>query len=391
MQRFYAEGVPSGKTRPPLERSSINYVRQRIRLLSLVSDCFLWCMALFDFDKNFYELRNVLALCFLTFAIFILPALMLAHYGWHHVWQETLLLWLSYILAYTYLYLVCQYVLFTKSLWSNGRRLLVGTLFVVVPAVPIILLLTYIGVYVMQALQLDTPILLHQRLVLNSVVYLTAAITAVMLDLILWYVRAAQEQNRQMYLLQIADREHQIEHLEQQISPHFLFNSLSTLQGLVQADPRQATNFIGDLSDLYRYLLKRVEIVPLGDELAFTRSYLHLMQLRYGDVLIVREEMPQKWLHAELPSVSIQALVENAIKHNAISVQTPLTIDISAHEQDGYRWIVVSNNRNPKLTPVESNGIGLANLNKRYSLRNLPSIRIRQTDEQFVVEIALID
>lgn len=346
-------------------------------------------MALFDFNKNFYELRNIMALCIVTFTIFILPALMLAHYGWHHMWQETLLLWLSYIVAYTYFYLVCQYVLFTKSLWSNGRRVLVGTLFVLIPAAPIISLLTYIGVYVMHALLLDTPIMLHQRLVLNSVVYLTAAITAVMLALILWYVRAAQEQNRKMYLLQIADREHQIEHLEQQLSPHFLFNSLSTLQGLVQANPQQATNFIGDLSDLYRYLLKRVETVPLADELAFTRSYLHLMQLRYGEALMVHEDVPQPWLQAELPAVSIQALVENAIKHNAISVQTPLTINISTQEHDGYRWIVVSNNRTPKLTPVESNGTGLANLNKRYGLRDLPAIRIRPTADLFIVEIAL--
>lgn len=348
-------------------------------------------MTLFDYNKNFYELRNVLALCFLTFTIFILPALMVAHYGWHKMWQETLLLWGSYILTYTYFYLVCQYVLFTKSFWSAWRQWLVGALFIVVPAAPIILLLTYIGVYVMQMFQLETPILLHQRLVLNSVVYLATAITAVMLALILWHVRAAQEQRHKMFLMQIADREHQIEHLEQQLSPHFLFNSLSTLQGLVQIDPKQATNFIGDLSDLYRYLLKRVEIVPLGDELAFTRSYLHLMQLRYGEALMVHEDVPQKWLHAELPSVSIQALVENAIKHNAISSQTPLTIDIFAREKDGYRWIVVSNNRNPKVTPVESNGTGLANLNKRYGLRDLPAIRIRPTDDQFVVEIALID
>lgn len=348
-------------------------------------------MTLFDYNKNFYEWRNVVALCFLTFAFFIFPALIVAHYGWHNMWQETLLLWLSYILAYTYLYLVCQYVLFTNSSWSRLRRWLVGALLVVVPAAPMIWLLTHIGVYVMQVIEVDTPILLHQRLVLNSVVYLAAAITAIMLAMILWYVRATQEQNRKMFLLQLADKEHQIEQLEQQLSPHFLFNSLSTLQGLVQAHPQQATLFINDLSDLYRYLLKRVEIVPLDDELSFTRSYLHLMQLRYGEVLTVREDVPKDWLHAHIPSVSIQALVENAIKHNAISNQTPLLINICACAREGGRWIVVSNNRNPKITPVESSGTGLANLNKRYTLRNLPAIRIRQTDEQFIVEIALID
>lgn len=348
-------------------------------------------MTIFDYNKNFYAWRNVVALCFLTFAFFILPALVVAHYGWHKMWQETLLLWLSYILTYTYLYLVCQYVLFTKSSWPKLRRWLVGALLVVVPMAPMIWLLTYIGVYVMQVIEVDTPILLHQRLVLNSVVYLAATITAIMLALILWYVRASQEQNRKMFLLQIADKEHQIEHLEQQLSPHFLFNSLSTLQGLVQTNPKQATLFIGDLSDLYRYLLKRVEIVPLDNEMTFTRSYLHLMQLRYGDVLKVQEDVPQDWLQARLPSVSIQALVENAIKHNAISSQTPLLINICACAREGRRWIVVSNNRNPKLTLVDSTGTGLANLNKRYILRNLPAIRIHQTDEQFVVEIALID
>lgn len=346
-------------------------------------------MALFDFDKNFYELRNVLALCFLTFAIFILPALMLAHYGWHHMWQETLLLWLSYILAYTYLYLVCQYVLFTKSFWSKWRRWLVGALLIVVPAAPIILLFTYIGCYTMQAIQVDTPILLYQRLVLNSVVYVTASITAVMLAMILWYIRAAQEQNKKMYLMQIVDKEHQIEQLRQQLSPHFLFNSLSTLQGLILTHPQQAIDFIHDLSDLYRYMLKQVEIVLLEDELSFSRAYLHLMQLRYGEALNVHEDVPGEWMQYRLPAISIQALVENAIKHNAISPQTPLSIEIGTREHDGYRWVVVANNRTPKVTPVKSSGTGLANLNNRYLLRNMPALLVQQSEQQYEVEIPL--
>ena len=345
-------------------------------------------MALFDFDKNFFEARNLLALSFLTLLVFLFPALIVAHYGWHKMWQETLILLVSYVLVYAYFYLVCQYVL-VKDLWTGIRRWVTGFLLIFAPAAPVILLFSHLGAFIVDIVAPSTPIDFNQRIVLNCIFYFVAATNAVMLAMILWYIRAAQEQNKKMYLMQIVDKEHQIEQLRQQLSPHFLFNSLSTLQGLILTHPQQAIDFIHDLSDLYRYMLKQVEIVLLEDELTFSRAYLHLMQLRYGEALNVHEDVPGEWMQYRLPAISIQALVENAIKHNAISPQTPLSIEIGTREHDGYRWVVVANNRTPKVTPVESNGTGLANLNNRYLLRNMPALLVQQSEQQYEVEIPL--
>lgn len=154
--------------------------------------------------------------------------------------------------------------------------------------------------------------------------------------------------------------------LRSQINPHFMFNSLNVLSGLISKDVRKAQQFIDEFSHIYRYVLETIEqpVVSLGRELEFLRSYLFLQQIRYGTALTYEVKIPSEWLEWMLPPLSLQVVLENAIKHNIVNESKPLHIQISSEE----KILVVKNNIQPKISRVASTGLGLKNLIKRYAL-----------------------
>ena len=180
--------------------------------------------------------------------------------------------------------------------------------------------------------------------------------------------------------------------LKDQVNPHFLFNSLNALSSLVYEDQKKAVKFIRKLSEVYRYVLDQTdkELVTLEDELRFLESYVYLLKIRFDDNLHVHtsaisDRLKQKWI----PPMSLQLLVENAIKHNVVSSQKPLTIELTAR-QDAVEGLVVRNNVIPKKA-VESNGIGLQNLRKRYQFLSDQQIIINNTSKVFEVFLPLLD
>jgi hypothetical protein len=176
--------------------------------------------------------------------------------------------------------------------------------------------------------------------------------------------------------------------LKQQINPHFLFNSLNSLSSLIAVDPQRAEKFVEEMSGVYRYLLQssRDELSPLGAELDFLNSYLHLLTTRFGTALQARIDVPNQWLNHRIPPLTLQLLVENAVKHNVVSAKQPLFLHITV--ENG--CLAVANNLQPKTLKMPSEKIGLANIMARYRLLHQPDVVVENTGSQFVVRLPLI-
>ncbi|MCC8145495.1 MAG: histidine kinase [Bacteroidales bacterium] len=174
--------------------------------------------------------------------------------------------------------------------------------------------------------------------------------------------------------------------LKNQIDPHFLFNSLNTLNGLIGYDDDKAHEYLDQLSSVFRYTMQNKQIIQLKDELSFVESYTLLMKIRYNDSLQVECSPDEKYLEYYILPFGLQILIENAIKHNIISNKYPLKITVETTESE---TICVRNTVRLKPHRVES-GIGLANLNERYQLLFNKEVVVNQDDDYFTVEIPLI-
>lgn len=182
------------------------------------------------------------------------------------------------------------------------------------------------------------------------------------------------------------------ENLKSQVNPHFLFNSLNVLTNLVYEDQDKAAKFIKQLSEVYRYVLdtREREVVPLQEELKFMESYVYLQQIRFGSNLKVNidRELKLRDTRSQVVPLAMQMLVENAIKHNVISSEMPLEINL--YEKDNY--VVVENNLQiKKLLPGESPGLGLENIKNRYSFLSDHQVEIFQDDKKFLVKIPILE
>lgn len=181
----------------------------------------------------------------------------------------------------------------------------------------------------------------------------------------------------------------QFEVLQNQMSPHFLFNSLNTLTTLIAEDGKIAIEFTEKLSEVYRYILqnKEKEVVGLSEELEFARNYIFLLKIRYPENLKTKFEVDEKYLKRSIAPLTIQILLENAIKHNVISKAHPLFIEIS---MKGNNAIIVKNNLQKKKTIEKSTKTGLVNIKKRYEYFGQKNIAIETTKEEFSVMIPLL-
>jgi hypothetical protein len=180
----------------------------------------------------------------------------------------------------------------------------------------------------------------------------------------------------------------QYESLKNQLSPHFLFNSLTALKTLIDEDSSKAQNYVNSLSKALRYTLQSNEkrLVTLGEEMKFMDSYLYLIRMRYDANLVVKTDIDEGLMQSLLPPLTLQTLVENAIKHNEVSSRKPLLIEIMS---TGNYKVVVRNNIQKKLTGEEGTGIGLTNLSKQFRLLIGHDIIIRSDDGCFIVELQL--
>ncbi|TRZ42831.1 histidine kinase [Robertkochia solimangrovi] len=180
----------------------------------------------------------------------------------------------------------------------------------------------------------------------------------------------------------------QFDALKNQLDPHFLFNSLNVLTSLIEENPEAAQKFTTSLSKIYRYVLeqKNKELVSVDEELRFARTYVSLLKMRFEDS--IRFELPDAASDPEMKVVplSLQLLLENAVKHNMVNPSHPLTIRI--FEEDGY--LVVTNNLQPKQVVKKGSGVGLRNIAERYALLTSKEVYLNETASEFIVKIPML-
>ncbi len=180
----------------------------------------------------------------------------------------------------------------------------------------------------------------------------------------------------------------QLQNLKDQLNPHFLFNNLSVLSSLVYIDQDKAVGFINQLSKVYRYLLdnRNCELVTLDSELTFIQSYTYLIQIRFDKNISFDIDIPKEKRHLMLPPLSLQMLVENAIKHNEISNELPLKITVKMNEE----MVEVSNNLQLRTTTEVSSKTGLQNIKDRYKFFTEKEVEVIQNTNSFIVKIPLL-
>ncbi|MFC5408976.1 sensor histidine kinase [Larkinella bovis] len=198
-----------------------------------------------------------------------------------------------------------------------------------------------------------------------------------------------QESRKEIDTLSKAQLQAQLDTLRQQVNPHFLFNSLNSLTALISENPEKAEVFAEELSSVYRYLLRSNEspLTPLASELEFIESYYHLLKTRHGEALKLETRIQPGTEIRQLPPLTLQLLVENAVKHNIILPEQPLTIVLTTN---AHQHLIVSNNLQRKPSRVFSNGVGLSNILSKYQMLGQPAPTVEEDDREFRVTLPLV-
>ena len=220
-----------------------------------------------------------------------------------------------------------------------------------------------------------------------------SALAVVVFTLIYEILFLSKERELDEHVVNILDQERskaEMTILNQQLEPHFIFNSLNALSYLILNDAKTAHAFNSKLASVYKYFLinKNRELISLEEELEFINNYFFLLQIRHDHKLTMITDL-HKTLEEKVMILpcALQLLVENAIKHNEFTDDNPLLINI--YQQDGF--ITIKNNKKPKPSLVDSTKIGLRNLSARYKFICNKDICIQSSDHEFVVKLPLIN
>ncbi len=180
----------------------------------------------------------------------------------------------------------------------------------------------------------------------------------------------------------------QFERLRDQVNPHFLFNSFNTLSSLIEEDPLKAQDYVERLSGFYRHILtyRNDELIELDEELRILRDYLAIQQARYEEQLKVDIELSPALRRKRLPPMTLQMLVENALKHNVISQRYPMKLSI---RDSGPDELEVFNDRRARSQAAEGTGLGLDNLSRKLQLLGMRSLSIEEGEDFFRVRVPL--
>lgn len=203
------------------------------------------------------------------------------------------------------------------------------------------------------------------------------------------HVKDKQEITNKNNSLIIENLERQYQSLKNQLSPHFFFNTITALKELIDEHPETARNYLSHLSSLMRYTLQSSEniTVVLEEEIKELKSFMFLMKYRFNSSISLVEKIDSKYRNHKIPPLTLQTLVENAIKHNEISRKNNLKIEIQTTNKDS---IIVSNKLRKKDSLEPSTGIGLLNISRQYKLLANKDINITRTNGEFQVEVPLI-
>lgn len=214
-----------------------------------------------------------------------------------------------------------------------------------------------------------------------------ALLLPALLGLFRLYQRNRDRRIQLVNLMEKDKAENKLATLKAQINPHFLFNSFNTLISVVEKTPELAVEYIENLSDFYRKImqLRDKDIIPVDEEIELLNNYTYLLKKRYGNNFNLDIDLPEEeWFIVPL---TLQLLVENAVKHNIISKRKPLTVSIRA---EGAEYITVTNNLQTKLTQEKSTYFGLHSLIQRYDFLNKKKVKVEKDEKVFKVSIPII-
>ena len=201
------------------------------------------------------------------------------------------------------------------------------------------------------------------------------------------YFRENQRYKQRMTRYELSASQSKIQQLKAQLNPHFLFNNLNILDQLIHEDTEEASEFLSDFAELYRYILKHAnhDLVPLKEELEFAQLYFEMMQRKYEGYYSLSIRPEAKEVLELVPPFCLQILIENAIIHNQGTTEHPVSIDIDASHQ-----LTVTNNRVLGNNSKKHNGIALKNLHTQYELLTGTGITIKTNASEFKVQLPLI-
>jgi two-component system, LytTR family, sensor kinase len=213
----------------------------------------------------------------------------------------------------------------------------------------------------------------------------------ILIVMLVTYVVELVEKSRQnkieILTLQHQHAQTELAALRAQIDPHFLFNSLASLSGLIRANSKDALAFVDHLSETFRYILenRQHKLVTVKDELQFLESYVFMIKKRFAGGFNIITKIDEGHVAKNIPQFALQITVENAIKHNLVSVKNPLTVEIIS----GENALLVRNNLQHKKS-MPGYGIGLANLSKQYQIISSQDITISKDAHHFEIELPLL-
>lgn len=190
--------------------------------------------------------------------------------------------------------------------------------------------------------------------------------------------------------LKIAYKQSQLMGLKSQVNPHFLFNSLNSLSGLIQEDTAQAEKFLDEMSRVYRYMLRNEEeqLVTLAMELQFIQSYFALLKARYNEAVDLKLEVSEEDRQKHLPPLSLQVIIENALFQNKTARDSPLVIEI--YSTDGQSLTITNNVQRKVMTETIDYEAGLDNLVKKYQLMNQLPVLIQENPDKRIIRLPLL-
>ena len=279
----------------------------------------------------------------------------------------------------------------TKWDWitQTNQRVAAGVIGTVLYIVPVVMAINYFVFVVIQ--DVESALFFQSRMMWINAFYILFSLAVATFFhargfMINWKASVGKETTKQEFVAKTETAK--FESLKNQIDPHFLFNSLNVLTSLIGENPKQAERFTTKLSKVYRYVLEQrnKELIPLSEELMFARTYMELLQMRFEDG--IQFEIPLESSNEELKIVplSLQLLLENAVKHNVVSSNKPLKLRI--FEDNGA--LIIENNTNPKEAIGKSTKVGLQNITDRYRLLTKRNVNITNDNKLFRVTLPLL-
>ena len=270
-----------------------------------------------------------------------------------------------------------------------SRRIFFGILMVVASNAAMVLALNYINFIVLQKKDPSTfftgEIGLFNWFMINFALMIAAFLHAKSF-MEEWKKSAKKEVVEQKLIAKSANA--QFETLKNQLDPHFLFNSLNVLSALIDENPNHAQRFTSSMSKIYRYVLdeKDKELVTVEEELDFAKTYCELLKTRFEDSVNFEFEVEEKVQSMFVVPLSLQLLLENAIKHNYATSSKPLNIRIFS--ENGF--LCIENNLQAREMVKEREGIGLSNIVQRYSLITDRNVYIEKSEQHFKVKVPIL-